>query len=62
MVNNFTNINKTYNYLSPQSIEHKKYQHNGFLGSGLRQAQNCGSVKWISTGPTIEQSSSFNSL
>ena len=49
MVNLFTNINKTYNYLSPQSIEYKNTNTYdiGILGSGLGQAQNSGSVKWI---------------
>ena len=44
-INNFTNINKTDNYLSPQIIEHtqKKTQHMHGIGNpcfGLGQAQN----------------------
>jgi hypothetical protein len=48
MVNNFTNINKTNNHLSPQSIEHKKktmIYDVGNPGPSLGQAQQCGGVK-----------------
>ena len=43
VVNNFTNINKTNNYLSPQITEHKKTVTYGIgnPGPGLRQAQKC---------------------
>ena len=46
MVNNSTNINKNYNYLSLQSIEHKNTNTYdiGIPGSGLGQPQKCGRV------------------
>ena len=47
MVNNYTNINKSKNNLSPQMIEHIK-DHDIWrwnLGPGLGQARKCGCVK-----------------
>ena len=52
--NNFTNVSKTNNYLSPQIIEHKKKYMtfaNGNLDPGLGQAQKCGGVKLHATIP-----------
>jgi hypothetical protein len=47
MVTNFTNINKTDNYLSPQLTEHKKTTTNdvGNPGHGLGQTLKYGGVK-----------------
>jgi len=58
MVKNFTNINKTINYLSPQITEHKKattHAH-GNPRLGLRQEQSFGGVNpvnWLSTLPLV---------
>ena len=47
MVNNFNNINKTNNHISPQIIEHKKTtSYNvGNPGTCLEQIQICGGIK-----------------
>jgi hypothetical protein len=42
MVNNSTNINKTNNYLSTKTIEHKKDHDIWNLNPGLGQEQKCG--------------------
>jgi hypothetical protein len=55
MINNFLNVNKTNNHLSPQIIEQKiktMTYDNGNSGLGLRQAQTYGMVKPLNGFPT----------
>jgi hypothetical protein len=54
MVNNSTNINKTNNHFSPQSIEHKKTTTYGIdnLGPGNGHDQ-CGGVKSVNVIQTF---------
>ena len=50
MVNNYTNINKQDNHLSPQRIEHKKNNTTENVvnsGSNLEQAHICGRVNLL---------------
>ena len=50
-----TNINKTNNYLSPRTFEHKKLTAYGIgnTGPGLGQAQKGGWVKLVNRMPCI---------
>ena len=53
MVKNFTNINKTNNYFSHQTIEHHKdhdvWKSRSWLGTGKK----CGGVKSVNRIPTL---------
>jgi len=56
MVNNFTNINKTNNHLSPQAIKYgEKNMTNDDEnpGPGLGKARKCGSVKQVNAIPIV---------
>jgi hypothetical protein len=53
---NFTNINKTNDYLSPQNKEQKKRTMtyaDRIPGPGLRWVQKCGGVKPVNEIPTL---------
>ena len=50
MVNDFININKTNNHISPKFTKYKKTLE---IHAGLRQPQNCGDVKYFNEIATL---------